>query len=176
MPGAAASCPLYMCCRPRPRQPRKGRPLTVHHLDQLLPVCSLVLLASAAPVLLNLTPDDQGVVHIQRKALGDRQQVQVYAENLTSAVWRTLAVGELQAKFEDQRLARNLDPAKAFTEKKTATVLTTGKTLTLADILTSEMEKYDSLASVHSLYLSLSGDAKLAQFGWVLKWPELKVE
>lgn len=32
------------------RQPRKGRPLTVHHLDQLLLVCSLVLLVAVAAV------------------------------------------------------------------------------------------------------------------------------
>jgi autotransporter-associated beta strand protein len=137
---------------------------------------NLDFLAEAAPVILNLTPDEQGLLHIDRKALGDRQQIQVYAENLTSAVWRTLAVGDVQAKFEDQRLTRNLDPTKPFTEKKTASVLTSGKSLTLANILTSELEKYDSLASVHSLYLSLSGDAKLAQFGWLLKWPELKPE
>ena len=34
---------------------------------------NLDFLATAAPVLFNLTPDEQGVVRIDRKALGDRQ-------------------------------------------------------------------------------------------------------
>ena len=127
-------------------------------------------------MLFNLTPDEKGVVRIDRKALGDRQHVQIYAEDLTSAVWRTLALPEVPTKFQDLRLVRNLDPAKAFTEKKEATVLATGQTLTLADILTSDLETYDSLAGVHALFTTLSGDAKLAKFAWVLQWPTLKDE
>ena len=135
---------------------------------------NLDFLATAAPVLFNLTPDEKGVVRLDRKALGDRQQVQIYAEDLTNAVWRSLALPEVPTKFQDLRHARNLDPAKAFTEKKQSTVLANGETLTLADILTSDLETYDSLTGVHSLFTTLSGDAKLAKFAWVLQWPKLK--
>jgi hypothetical protein len=76
--------------------------------------------------------------------------------------------------FADQRLARNLDPAKPFTQKKEITVLDTGKSLTLADILTSELETYDTLGGVHSLFTTLSGNAHLAEFAFVLNWPKLK--
>ena len=107
---------------------------------------NLDFLADAAPVLFNLAPDEKGVVRIDRKALGDRQHVQIYAEDLTNAVWRSLALPEVPTKFQDLRLVRNLDPQKAFTEKKEATVLGAGQTLTLADILTSDLETYDSLA------------------------------
>ncbi len=139
-------------------------------------VVNLDFLATAAPVLFNLTPDEKGVVRLDRKALGDRQQVQIYAEDLTNAVWRSLSLPEVPTKFQDLRLARNLDPAKAFTEKKQSTVLANGETLTLADILTSDLETYDSLAGVHSLFTTLSNDAKLAKFAWVLQWPKLKDE
>lgn len=135
---------------------------------------NLDFLATAAPVLFNLTPDEQGVVRLDRKALGDRQQVQVYAEDLTNAVWRSLALPEVPTKFQDLRLARSLDPAKPFTEKKQSTVLAKGGTLTLADILTSDLETYDSLTGVHSLFATLSNDTKLAKFAWVLQWPKLK--
>ena len=137
---------------------------------------NLDFLATAAPVLFNLTPDEKGVVRLDRKALGDRQQVQIYAEDLTNAVWRSLALPEVPTKFQDLRHARNLDPAKAFTEKKQSTVLANGETLTLADILTSDLETYDSLTGVHSLFTTLSNDAKLAKFAWVLQWPKLKDE
>lgn len=137
---------------------------------------NLDFLASAAPVLLNVTPDANGVVRIDRKQLGDRQHVQIYAEDLTSAVFRSFALPEVPTKFQDLRLTRNLDPEKHFTERKQVTVLTAGQTLTLPDILTSELETYDTLASVHALFTTLSGDARLAEFAWVLQWPKLKDE
>ncbi|MEA3208203.1 MAG: hypothetical protein QOE70_1260 [Chthoniobacter sp.] len=136
----------------------------------------LDFLATAATALYNLVPDKDGIVRIDRKALGDRQYVQVYAEDLSSAVWRTLALPEVPTKFQDLRLARGLDPAKPFAEKKEVAVLGTGQSLTLADILTSELETYDSLASIHSLLTTLNGDANFAQFAFILQWPKLKDE
>ena len=70
-------------------------------------------------------------MRIDRKALGDRQHVQVYAEDLANAAWQSFALAEVPTKFTDQRLARNLDPAKPFTQRKEITVLEKGKTLTL---------------------------------------------
>ncbi|MBL9180012.1 MAG: hypothetical protein JNM65_18260 [Verrucomicrobiaceae bacterium] len=135
---------------------------------------NLDFLAAAAPVIYNLVPDKDGVVRIERKMLGDRQHVQIYAEDLQNASWRTLTLPEVPTKFADQRLARNLDPAKPFTQKKEITVLDTGKSLTLADILTSELETYDTLGGIHSLFTTLSGNGNLAEFAFVLNWPKLK--
>ena len=134
----------------------------------------LDFLDASEPAIYNLLPDKDGVVRIDRKALGDRQQVQVYAEDLTNAAWRSFALPEVPTKFTDLRLARNLDPAKPFTQRKEITVLEKGKSLTLEDILTSEMETYDTLGSVHALFTTLSGDATLTQFAWILQWPKFK--
>ena len=133
---------------------------------------NLDFLASAAPVIYNLVPDKDGVVRIERKMLGDRQHIQIYAEDLQNASWRTLTLPEVPTKFADQRLARNLDPAKPFTQKKEITVLDTGKSLTLADILTSELETYDTLSGVYSLLNTLN--PQLAEFAFVLNWPKFK--
>jgi len=135
---------------------------------------NLDFLATSAPVIYNLVPDKDGVVRIERKALGDRQHVQIYAEDLQNASWRTPTLPEVPTKFADLRLARNLDPAKPFTQKKEITVLDTGKSLTLADILTSELETYDTLGGIHSLFTTLSGNGHLAEFAFVLHWPKLK--
>ncbi len=135
---------------------------------------NLDFLAASAPVIYNLVPDKDGVVRIERKALGDRQHVQIYAEDLQNASWRTLTLPEAPTKFADQRLARNLDPATPFTQKKEITVLETGKALTLADILTSELETYDTLGGIHSLFTTLSSDGHLTEFAWLLHWPKLK--
>ncbi len=131
-------------------------------------------LAASAPALYNLIPDKDGFVVIDRKILGDRQHVQIYAEDLTNAVWRSFAMPEVPTRFADLRLVRNLDPAKPFTQKKEVSVVAQGRTLTLADILTSEFETYDTLGSVFSLLTTLNGDATLAKFAWVLEWPKLK--
>lgn len=133
----------------------------------------LDFLATAAPALYNLVPDERGVVRIDLKALGDRQYVQIYAEDLHSAAWRTVALPEVPTKFQDLRLVRNLDPAKPFAEKKEATVLMTGQTLTLADVRTAELETYDSLPGIFSLLTSLHEDATLAKFVWIMQWPKL---
>ena len=137
---------------------------------------NLDFLAAIAPVIWNLTPDEHGVIRIDRKALGDRQHLQIFAEGPGSAVWRSLALPEAGTKFQDLRLRQNLDPAKNFAQTKKATVLATGQSLQLAHLLTSELETYDSLASVYALYTTLSGDAKLAKFAWILDWPGLKEE
>ncbi|MBN8418471.1 MAG: autotransporter-associated beta strand repeat-containing protein [Verrucomicrobia bacterium] len=135
---------------------------------------NLDFLAASAPVIYNLVPDKEGVVRIERKALGDRQHVQIYAEDLQNASWRTLTLPESSTKFADQRLAHHLDPKTPFTQKKEITVLETGKALTLADILTSELETYDTLGGIHSLFTTLSSDGHLAEFAWLLNWPKLK--
>jgi hypothetical protein len=137
---------------------------------------NLDFLADSAPAIYNLLPDKDGIVRIDRKTLGDRQNIQVYAEDLANAVWQSFALPEVPTKFTDLRLARNLDPAKPFTQRKEVTVLEKGKTLTLADILTSELESYDTLGSIHALFTTLSGDPTLAKFAWVLQWPSLKDE
>ena len=110
------------------------------------------------------------MVRFDRKRLGDRQHVQIYAEDLADAVWRSFALPEAGTKFVDLRFAQNLDPAKPFTEKKEITVVTPGQTLAL----TGEMEAYDTLGSVHALFTTLSSDANLAKFAWLLQWPKLK--
>ncbi|MFM7182797.1 MAG: hypothetical protein ACKO2G_15220 [Verrucomicrobiales bacterium] len=137
---------------------------------------NLDFLATSAPAIFNLLPDKDGLVRIERKALGDRQHIQVYAEDLTNAAWQSFALGEVPTPFADQRLARNFDHAKPFTQRKEVTVLAKGQTLAIEDILTSEFETYDTLGGIHSLFSTLSNNPTFAQFAWILQWPQLKDE
>jgi hypothetical protein len=140
---------------------------------QRLAGANLDFIANSAPVLYNLVPDENGIVRIDRKALGDRQHIQIYAEDLHNASWRAVTLPEAGTKFADQRFARNLDPAKLFTQKKEIAVLKAGETLTLADTLTSDLENYDTLGGIHSLFTTLSGNADLGKFAFILDWPKL---
>ncbi len=133
----------------------------------------LDFLAASEPVIFNLLPDKNGVVRVAREALADRQHVQVYAEDLDDAVWRSFALPEAGTKFTDLRLAHNLDPAKPFAQKKEIAVLKPGGAFALTDTLTGELETYDTLGSVYALFTTLSGDGNLAKFAWLLQWPKL---
>ncbi|MGV3530792.1 MAG: hypothetical protein ACO1QR_00375, partial [Chthoniobacteraceae bacterium] len=141
---------------------------------------SLDFLANTAPVHYNLTPDAQGIIRLDRKALGDRQYVQIYVEDLHSAQWRSFALPEVATAVRDLRLTRNLDPAKRYAEAREVKMLAPGETLTMTDVLASDVALYDSLASVQSLLSALLQDAKgkenLAKFQWLLQWPKLKDE
>ncbi len=137
---------------------------------------NLDFLAKVAPVLTDLVPDEKGIVRIDRARLGDRTLVQVLATNLSEADWREFPLSEAPVQVRDLRLARSLDPAKSFAEKKRFSLLTTGQTLTFTDRLSSELETYDTLASVFGLYRTLGENQTLATFAWILEWPNLKDE
>jgi hypothetical protein len=137
---------------------------------------NLDFLARTGPVLYNSVPDKDGVVRIDRKLFGDRQLVQIYAEDLQDGVWKQVALPDLDAELKDQRLTRNLDPAKPFAEKKQIDVLQKGQVLTLPDILSSEIETYDTIGSVFSLLYTLNRDETLAKFAWIIEWPKLSDE
>jgi hypothetical protein len=53
------------------------------------------------PTIYNLLPDANGVVKVERKLLGDRQHLHVYAEDLTSAVLHEAALPEAPTKLQD---------------------------------------------------------------------------
>lgn len=136
----------------------------------------LDFLAAASPALYNLAPDEHGVVSVPRKALGDRQQVQVLAEDLDVAVWRTFALAEAPTAFADRRLERSLDAAQALTERKETTLLLKGEKLSVENPAGGEVEIYASLPRVAALYQTLQPGTPLAAFDWLMRWPALSEE
>lgn len=137
---------------------------------------NLDFLADASAVLTNLIPDKNGVVKISRKALGPHAQIHVVAIDPLATTYRSVSLPEQAAGFVDLRLRQGLDPQGHFTQQKQVTVLSAGKPFVLADAAGSRFEVYDSLAKVYALYATLSKDAKLAEFAFILTWPTLKPE
>ena len=135
---------------------------------------NLDFLAEASVVLLNLEPDEQGAIVIPRKDLGSHQHLQIVAVDPRDTVCRSISLPEVPAKFNDLRLARGLDLTKHFAQRKQVTAVDAQQPLVLADIASSRFETYDSLARVYTLYATLSNDATLAEFSFVLNWPNLK--
>ena len=134
---------------------------------------NLDFLGEASAVLVNLEPNEKGVVTIPLDALGSHQHLHVVAIDPTQTAYRSLSLPEKPMELVDLRLAAGLNPEQHFTQQKQITVVAKGKQFVLSDIATSRFETYDSLARVYQLYVTLSGDAKLAEFQFILNWPNL---
>ena len=133
----------------------------------------LDFLRDSAVVLVNLIPDKDGRVTIDRSDLGTHQQLQIVAVDPLSTVRRNIALGSSQNEFEDLRLIVGLDPAKHFTQQKHISVVQEGEVFRLRDITTSQFAAYDSLESIFRLYTTLTNNAHLAEFEFIIRWPEL---
>jgi hypothetical protein len=137
---------------------------------------NLDFLSEASVVLINLVPDENGVVTIGRDLLGPHQQLHVVAVEPQSTAYRTLSLAEQQADVLDLQLALGLDPKLHFSQQKQITVVGAKQPFTLSDITTSKFQAYDSLPRVYGLYTTLSHDANLAEFGFILNWHTMKPE
>jgi len=139
---------------------------------------NLDFLANGAVLLANLRPDKNGVVTVQRKDLLDKQHLRVLAADPENTAVRELTLPEAKAALRDLRLddTAALDPKKHYTQQKKITVAPKGKPFVLRDVTTTRFETFDSLAKVYRLYTTLSRNANLREFAFVLQWPKLKDE
>jgi hypothetical protein len=160
-------------------KPKPGMPgLVIEESARLLETdysANLDFLFDSSAVLVNLVPDKNGVVRVPRKLLGPHSFIHVVAVDPVNTTARSFGLPEQKADFVDLRLRNGLNPYAHFTQQKQVNVLTPGKALTLADAAGSRYEVYDSLAKVYGLYATLSRDAKLAEFSFILNWPKLKL-
>lgn len=136
-------------------------------------LANLDFLANAAAVLLNLKPDAKGELEIPREAAKHANSVRIVAVDPLNTVCRDLLLPEVSTPHEDLRLRLALDADSHFCEKKQVSVLSPGQPLEIADITTSKTEVYDTLARVFRLYSTLSNNAELAKFSFILQWPRL---
>ncbi|MBC8355256.1 MAG: hypothetical protein H8E66_25045 [Planctomycetes bacterium] len=137
---------------------------------------NLDFLSEASVVFVNLVPNEKGVISIPLDAVGSHQHLHVVAVDPTQTAYRSISLPEKPMDLVDLRFAAGLNPEQHFTQQKQITVVGKGKQFVLSDIATSRFETYDSLARVYALYVTLSGDAKLAEFSFILNWPNLPAE
>jgi hypothetical protein len=137
---------------------------------------NLDFLGEGSVVLANLIPDEDGVVAIPKKALEAHQHLQIVAINPAHTAYRTVSLPAKPMRLVDLRLALGLDPKQHFTQQKQISVVADGDVFVLPDITTSRFETYDKLSRVYALYATLSGNAQLAEFGFILNWPNLEEE
>jgi len=134
---------------------------------------NLDFLARSSAILVNLKPDKDGRVKIGREEIGDRSQILLVAVDPLSTVYREVALPATEIARRDLRLRDKLDPKVHFTEQKEISVVPAGETLRISDIATAEFEVFDALGKVYRLMATLSGDATLEKFSFILRWPDM---
>ena len=100
-----------------------------------------------------------GVVTVERAALGDRQYIQVVAVDADDLVTRSAALGENPVAALDLRLRAALDAGKHFIEKKQVSVLSADKKLVMDRTSETRAEVYDTIGKVYRLFTTLSNDS-----------------
>ena len=125
-------------------------------------------------LLSNLKPEADGTVSIPMDKLGSRQQLHILAVDLRDAVYREISLPYASETVKDLRMSRSLDAQKHFSEQKNISLVASGQAFTIEDITTAKIEVYDSLASVYRLLTTLNADPNMAEFGFILNWPNMK--
>jgi hypothetical protein len=133
-------------------------------------------LSGDAVVLLNLEPDESGVVYIDRNALNGRQHVHIVATDAASTVYREISLAEDHLPFRDLRMANGLDPESHATEQKQISFVAGESEFVIEDATTAQFEIYDTLQKVYALYTTLNQHPALLEFNALMRWPSLANE
>jgi hypothetical protein len=137
---------------------------------------SLEVLSSPSLSVLNLVPDAGGRVTATLPALGPRQMVTVVATNGQESVLRQLPLACPAETYRDLRLPKALDAAARFGELRTVTALPEAQEVVIENAAAARLQTYSSVADVYALFESLAGNAELAEFRFILDWPDLPEE
>ena len=134
---------------------------------------NLDFLAHPSAVRINLKPDKKGRVTIDRAEIGDHSLILLVAVDPLSTVYREVSLKATDIARRDLRLRDKLDPKVHFTEQKAISIVPAGEALRISDIATAEFEVFDTLGKVYRLMATLSGDATLEKFAFILRWPDM---
>lgn len=124
----------------------------------------------------NLRPGADGVVRVARNLLGKGQMVHAVVVDSLGADARTLALPLQQLEPRDLRLARAFDAKQPIAEQERIEVVAGGQTTRVADVATTKLRPYATLADAHMLLQSLTRTSELAKFAFVTRWPSIPEE
>jgi len=155
-------------------QAQEGRPGEAPGVERGF--ANLDFLGEPAALHLNLKPDKDGVVSVPRSELGGHSLVQVVAVSPIDTVSRVVSLPEAPATFRDLRLFTALDPSRHYQERREVSFLQNGEELVFQDAAQAQLEAYDTLGKVLRLFITISGDPALVEFGFVGDWAKLKRE
>lgn len=133
---------------------------------------NLDFVGDGAILLANLKPNKNGVVTIDREALGTSQHVRVIALNAFGTIQRNVDLPHSRLLPRDARLASSLNPDKHFSQSKQTEIMRQGDVLVIDDMVSAKFQQYDDLSDVYQLFRTLNAHPHLAKFEFVLTWNE----
>lgn len=137
---------------------------------------NLDFLAEGSVIMVNLEPDADGLISIERGQFNQAQHFHIIAVDDHNSAYTSFSLAGEDEKPVDLCMRRALDPKKDFSEQKNISVVAKKGKFGIDDITTAKVEVYDSLATVYRLFNSLNPDPKLAEFSFITGWNELKEE
>jgi len=133
-------------------------------------------LAETAAVLLNLRPDEDGRVAVDRRLLDGHSQLRIIAADPLQLVVREVALPTAEPARRDLRLGAALPADERITRRNRATPVKAGDTFTLPDLRTARYAVYDSVESAFRLLRTLADDPELDAFAFLGDWANLAAE
>ena len=164
----------FMSAAPPPPMQSASAPQGLFARGDAVSFSNIDFLQKSAVFRANLIPDADGVVTIDRADLGPYAQIHLLALDGDWMAYREFSLPVAATPTRDLRMVGRLDPKTSYTEQKRVSILSAGETLRIEDIATAEFEVYDSLDKAYRLLETLSGDATLREFAFILRWPRMK--
>jgi predicted transcriptional regulator len=134
---------------------------------------SLNFLPAPSVIMTNLRPDQKGIVEIDLSETKVLQHLHIIAVDGEATSYAELSLAEKDESYKSISMNRALDPKRHFSEQKNISVISMNDKLEIADMTTAKLEVFDSLSSVYQLFSSINKNENLAEFNFIINWPEL---
>lgn len=130
-------------------------------------------LKSGGGLALNLTPDENGQIHVPAETIARWAIVQIVVSDPASQIQRTVfgSLSELDAR--DLRLDQSLQPDRGLAFQRGVLVASPDQPLDLGKIGSAQLQVYASIDDLFDLYSTLCADPRLAEFRDLANWNEL---
>lgn len=158
------------------RVPARGLAVAASEPAGMPPVPALEMLAAPALALCNLRPDAAGRLSVDLPALGPRQVLAIIATDGRETVRRQLLLACPAETYRDLRHVSSLDGAARFGELRTVSTQAAAAEIVVGNASAARLQSYASVADVYALFESLSNSPELAEFRFILDWPDLPAE
>lgn len=130
-------------------------------------------LPNSGLVLVNLRPDAEGVIRIPAEQLGANSLFQIVLVDPLCSVERTVARPHTPWEPRDLRLANALPTDKSYAFARGVLVAGPNRPLQMKSIGSAQIQVYRQIDEVFSLYQTLTGDSRFAEFQGLSRWHRL---
>ncbi|MCA8923206.1 MAG: hypothetical protein KDD82_15430 [Planctomycetes bacterium] len=124
----------------------------------------------------NLRPDAEGWVSVPRAALHGQTLLRAVAVDPRGVAARDALLPAAPLAGRDLRLLLDFEAEVPYAQRREVDLLQPGDELVIEDLVTAKMERYDTLRRVFDYFLAQGSDSRLAEFEFLLRWPQLSEE